>query len=128
MESGNSAGKANADQNTAVMHKPQTGTFATLGDKFSKLGGVIGIGPGGLIFEYAFTMEILDHPSWIDIFTTDGGFRLSRIPCRVVNDWPVQSAGDVHTRRCRIKFGVLGPEQEAALKEFIRMQSACGPG
>ena len=108
-----------ANRRIDTRYQAPPNTYAALGDKFYRVGRVINISLGGLVFKYVSVMDFQDKPSWVDIYTTDGRFHLSRVPCSVVGDWIEVSTGNVFTRGCRLEFGSLTPSQEKILEAFI---------
>ena len=111
--------EADANRRIDTRYQAPPYTYAALGDKFSRVGRIINISLGGLVFEYISVLDFQEKPNWVDIFTTDGRFHLNRIPCKAVDDWIIQSAGNVFTRGCRLEFGSLSPSQEKTLEAFI---------
>lgn len=123
----------NIDQRMNPRFSPPTETYAATGDNFSRVGRVVNISVNGLLFEYVIAASSFDglYHSQVDIFSTDGAFHLSRIPCRVIHDAMMASTAagiNRHTnfvvRRCRIELKALRFDQEAKLERFIFSQTA----
>jgi len=106
-------------------------TFAALGPSFTKVGRIRDIGISGLAFEYLTDDEPGLENSQVDIFIRDDEFRLSRLPCSIVYDIPVEKPADVMVsasrlihKRCGIVFGRFTEIQKRQLENFIRIRTA----
>jgi hypothetical protein len=99
--------------------------FAVLRPHFTKLGKIKDISEGGLAFEYIAYERQKENSSGIDIFLSDNGFYLGRIPCKIRYDIKIaeryQTSTDrIERRRCGLQFGELTEEQAAQLKFFLK--------
>lgn len=105
------------------------GTFAALRSNFEKVGRVLDISVKGLAFSYLDgTGKSTDTESLeVDIFLTQNGCHLYRIPCKIVYDIPhlyEKSFYHAKSKRCGLSFGRLSSEQEKDLKRFIMHNSS----
>jgi hypothetical protein len=106
-------------------------TFAALGPSFTKVGRIRDIGISGLAFEYLTDDEPGLENSQVDIFTRGDDFRLSRLPCSIVYDIPLEkpaggiaSTGRLVHKRCGVSFGRVTEIQKRQLENFIRIRAA----
>jgi hypothetical protein len=103
------------------------GTYAALGEHFSKVGKLQDISRAGLAFRY---IENTENPnqnvSTVAIFVPENGFYLPDLACRLIYDAPLNSANSSRyfkTRfriiRCGIKFTAVSEHQRDKLKFFL---------
>ena len=103
--------------------KAREDAYAVFRPTFTKLGQIIDISWGGLAFCYPVTGDKTTGFSELDIFLTNQGFYLERIPSNTISDFKIHkrfSHSSMPTRRCGVKFGALSPFQVSRLDYFIR--------
>ncbi len=102
---------------------PESDTYVGLGPSFEKYGKVLDVGLGGLAFEYLVGARHFpdEEATEVDFCIRERDFTLRAVPCHIVYDRAVQSAGksDSHMRRCGVAFGRLSTEQREGLNEFL---------
>ena len=103
----------------------QDKAFAVLRPDFNRLGKIKDISEGGLSFEYVAYQEEEQDASEMDIFLSEGGFHLSKMPCRIVYNIRMReeyqtSAARIQRRRCGLHFGQLTEEQASQLDFFLK--------
>ncbi len=99
--------------------------FAALRHGFKKIGKVDDISINGLGF--SFLSEITqvdsdDHHTQVDIFSSEDGFYLSNVPCRIVYETPDTTFDKsflLQMYRCGLHFEKLTKTQSDLLKSFI---------
>lgn len=106
--------------------------IASLHNGKVKLGKVRDISMGGLSFEHMepvnekrSNQESLER----NLYLSTDGFSLSRVPCRIIYDNPVQLIQlseymkfplDSKTRRCGVQFQTLADDQNMQIELFLR--------
>ena len=105
---------------------PQGNAFAALGRRYTKVGRIKDISPGGLAFEYISEIGTDRDSSQIDIFLIGDVFHLYNIPCEVVYDIPhpvlfknIESIKLSPAKRCGVQFGTLTEDDMAQMKLFL---------
>ena len=104
----------------------QETAFAALRSGFKKVGKVHDISIKGLAFSYMDKAEELlsDSDSTnVDIFTSENGFHLANVPCKVVYDTETSlftSIDTIRTNRCGLQFGELPGSQAEQLEYFLK--------
>lgn len=103
----------------------QDTAFAVLRPAFSKVGKIKDISGGGLAFHYIGYDGQQKDSSEMDIFLCEeGGFHLSKIPCKIIHDYKVDdyqtSIHRIETRWCGVEFRGLTEEQAAELEFFLK--------
>ena len=103
----------------------QDRAFAVLRPDFTRLGKIKDISEGGLSFEYIAYQEDEQDASEMDIFLSEGGFHLSKMPCRIIYNIRMRLEHQTFTtriqsRRCGLHFGRLTPEQASQLEFFLK--------
>jgi len=101
-------------------------SFAALRNGFKKVGKIDDISINGLGF--SFLSEIIqvdsaDHHTQIDIFSSENGFHLSNVPCRIVYDIPDPTPYEglfVEMSRCGLHFEKLTESQSEQLNFLIK--------
>ena len=94
------------------------------------VGNIVDIGMGGVSFRYITREERPYESSHLDILLPDGSFHLDRVPVRTVSsDIEVENetAANISTRRCSVKFGDLTDEQKSDLTHFIQTHTTADP-
>ncbi len=97
--------------------------FAALRPDFTRVGRICDISASGIAFEYVSEETLQQDLAQIDIFITEKGFFLPRVPCRVVYESVVNGlnpGGGVQVRRCGLELGELSEAQKAQLEYFLR--------
>ena len=67
-------------------------------------------------------VDSTDHHSQVDIFSSEDGFHLSNVPCRIVYETPDTTPDEsflVQRSRCGLQFGELTRSQLEQLELFI---------
>ncbi|MEW6375091.1 MAG: PilZ domain-containing protein [Thermodesulfobacteriota bacterium] len=104
----------------------QDNVILALQNGFNRVGKVKDISMGGLSFEHIYDEDL----NWVDsrknISLWVNEFNLSKIPCRIVYDIPLQIPPEydsltIHlpTRRCGLQFEALTEHQIAQLDFFL---------
>ena len=100
-------------------------SFAALRNGFKKVGKIDDISINGLGFSFLSEItqvDSTDHHTQVDIFSSDNGFHLSNVPCRIVYETPdttLNKKFPVQTYRCGLQFGELTRIQLEQLELFI---------
>ena len=101
----------------------QDRAFAVLRPDFARLGKIKDISEGGLSFEYVAYQEEEQDASELDIFLSEGGFHLSKMPCSIIYDIRMREKYEVSARiqrrRCGLRFGRLTKAQARQLDFFL---------
>ncbi len=102
--------------------------FVTFRPLYDVVGQLVDVSTDGLALEYTAhePLERRDKVA-VDIFCQPRNLNLSRIPCHVSYDWKVEDAPSFRgfeTRRCRLRFGEVSPEQRAQLDALLE---SCNP-
>lgn len=102
--------------------------FAALRSGFDKVGRVLDLSINGLAFTYILEEDIVEEPFQVDIFQSENGLYLSKIPCRVVYDIPnTKKKYDslIQPRRCGLCFGALSEKKYNNLLKYMRDATCC---
>ncbi len=113
-----------------IRYAPSEDTFAVLRNRFEKIGKVLDISINGLSFLYMPVKKKDKPPLQVDIFLTDNGFHLYRIPCRIIYDIPYDGAAiesALSHRRCGLIFDKIAEEHSEKLKKFLRKKAEALP-
>jgi hypothetical protein len=100
-------------------------SFAALRNGFKKVGKIKNISINGLGFSFlrkSTQVDLTNHHSQIDIFNTEDGFHLSKVPCRIVYETPSAIPNEgflVQMSRCGLQFMDLPKNQLEQLELFI---------
>jgi len=104
---------------------PVKTAFAAVSPDSGRLGKILNISRGGLLFEYLCYGTDAANVSLVDIFLPDNEFHLFGIPCRIIAD-EIPPAGVgctnlsvVTCKRCSLCFGQLSDAQRERLKFFL---------
>jgi hypothetical protein len=110
-----------------VRFLPQENTFAALRRGFKKVGKVHDISANGLSFQYLEKSkkdipDSNDSFTEVDIFISGNNFHLSKVPCRVVNEFDTcsyKTVSSIVSKRCCLQFGKLTEDQIEQLESFL---------
>ncbi len=94
-----------------------------LRSSFEKIGRVMDISINGLSFIYLSAEGKDEYPLQVDIFLTENGYHLYRIPCRIVYDHQIikdKTEFASKYRRCGLSFEELTEKKENELKRFLK--------
>ncbi len=88
----------------------------------NRIGKVKDISQGGLSFEHIYEEDFMENKSWRSLTLLIHDVNLSKIPCRIIYNHPIQTPSEydqlairLTTRRCGIEFESLTDEQIAQL-------------
>jgi hypothetical protein len=106
-----------------------TGSFVSLGSNGSILGQILDVSMGGLSFRYIG--DDSKNGSHLDIFSTEHGFHLGKVPFKPVADFEIDNrllckiGGKAHPhcrtmRRGSVRFHKLSRKQKSQLKNFLQ--------
>ncbi len=111
-----------SDQRKFRRFKVKEGAFAVLQNGDSKIGQLIDISRGGLGIRYINEEDGSHRFYELDIFLTNEGFYIKRVPFKTVSDFEVsvqQPNNIVFMRRRGVQFGELTLRQISHLEYFI---------
>ena len=103
----------------------KSNTFAALRNEFKKVGKIDDISINGLGFSFLSEItqvDSADHHTQVDIFSSEDGFYLSNVPCRIVYETPDTTFDKsflLQMYRCGLHFEKLTKTQSDLLKFFI---------
>ena len=100
--------------------------YAALGPSFSKVGRIKDVSIGGLAIEYITDGDSAPGNSHVNIFTREGKFFLSKLPCKIVYDVPLEpSAGPqayrLTQKRCGVQFHRFTNKLTKRLEGFLKV-------
>jgi len=105
-------------ENQSFRFTPKKSTFASLGSHLSQVGKVIDISLSGLTFEFLSDEKALVTSPHVDIFTLDGKYSLSGLPCSLIYQSAISIPGvkedaenALMARRCELKYEDLNSDQ-----------------
>jgi hypothetical protein len=83
--------------------------YAALGPSFSKVGRIKNISMGGLAIKYLTDGDSALGNAHVDIFIRGEEFYLSKLPCKIVYDLPIEpstglQASGLTPKRCGVQF------------------------
>jgi hypothetical protein len=102
--------------------------YAALGPSFSKVGRIKDISIGGLVIEYLTDDDSVTGNSRVDIFIREEEFFLSKLPCKIVYDVPIESfanpqASGLTRKRCGVQFYRLTSRLRKRLEGFLKVRT-----
>ena len=114
--------KVQPDRRQYQRFQVQDGAYLRLRHSDTGLGRLIDISMRGLAFYYVGTKPPSFKATELEIFVTDGGFRLHGIPCHSIWDLALYEipTTSLQKRRCGVQFGELTESQIAQLEYFIQ--------
>lgn len=100
--------------------------YAALGPSFSKVGRIKDISIGGLALEYLTDGASALENSHVDIFIREEKFFLSKLPCKIVYDAPIEPSSDPQAsglthKRCGVQFYRLTNGLKKRLEGFLKV-------
>ena len=110
------------DQRRFRRFNAKEGAFAVLRNGDSKIGQLVDISRGGLGLRYISEEDGTDGFYELDIFLTNEGFYIKRVPFKTVSDFEItiqQPNQMVLMRRRGVKFGELSLKHISHLEFFI---------
>ncbi len=114
-----------AEQRKYTRYAAAKNAFAALEPGFNKVGKIKDISILGLAFEY-ITDEVADFKvSKVDIFVSGEDFFISKIPCKVVYDIPLETSGanqppnGLMHKRCGLQFESLSNTGRFMIEQFM---------
>lgn len=106
--------------------EPDKTAFAAVNPDSGRLGQIVNISKGGLLFEYLCYGGETNDVSLVDIFLPNNEFHLFGIPCRIIADAAARNGGIGYTnfsvvicKRCSVCFEKLTSPQKARLNFFL---------
>jgi hypothetical protein len=102
--------------------------YAALGPSFSKIGRIKDISIGGLAIKYLTDEDTTLRNSHVDIFIREEEFFLSKLPCKIVYDVPIESfanpqpSGLTH-KRCGVQFHQFTNRLTKRLEGFLKVST-----
>jgi hypothetical protein len=100
--------------------------YAALGPSFSKVGRIKNISVGGLAIEYLTDGDSAIGSSHVDIFIRGEEFYLSKLPCKIVYDVPIEptagpQASGLTQKRCGVQFYRFPNGPTKRLEGFLKV-------
>jgi hypothetical protein len=109
--------------------KVQDGVFAELCPEFAVMGRIMDISRGGFSFRYVASKARTNGSAKMNILTTDGSFRLEKVPVKTIRDCAMPgefSFHDITLRNCAVEFAGLTLSQAARVEDLIRSNTLFG--
>lgn len=121
--------KTSAEQREHNRFQVPVGSFVSLGSNGSVLGQILDVSMGGLSFRYIG--DEAKNGSHLDIFLTEHGFHMKKVPFKAVMDFEMdnrvldKTGRKVHPhcrtmRRGSVKFHKMSRKQRSQLKSFLQ--------
>jgi hypothetical protein len=115
-----------AEQRKYTRFSVPDNAYAALGPTFTMVGKIKDISMAGLALEY-LTDEVSGlENSNVDIFLRGEEFHMSKIPCKLIYDIPLDSTGKnqifpdgLMRKRCGVQFEKLSKIRRMQLEQFI---------
>ncbi|MBI5577882.1 MAG: PilZ domain-containing protein [Deltaproteobacteria bacterium] len=105
---------------------PNQDAFAALGSEYSKVGKIVNISKGGLVFEYTAFRDTKEENVSVEIFLTTGEVHIYHVPCQVIHDEGIDCDSMQErnlklwsSRLCNIQFTGMTKDQEREIELFI---------
>jgi hypothetical protein len=121
------ADKMSNEQRKNIRFLAQDNVIVALQNVYTKIGKVQDISMGGLAFEHIDDEKPNSETSRRDILLWVNGFRLSKLPGRIVYDIPLPPPNEYQgfffhliTRRCGVEFETLSEDQASQLDFFLK--------
>jgi len=100
--------------------------YAALGPSFSKVGRIKDLSIGGLAIEYLTDGDFALGNSHVDIFIRGEEFYLSKLPCKIVYDVPIESSAnskvsELTRKRCGVQFHRFTNGLTKRLEGFLKV-------
>jgi hypothetical protein len=100
--------------------------YAALGPSFSKVGRIKNISISGLVIEYLTDDDSVAGNSRVDIFIRGEKFYLSKLPCKIVYDVPIEPSASSQVsglirKRCGVQFNRLTSRLRKRLEGFLKV-------
>ncbi len=100
--------------------------YAALGPSFSKVGRIKDVSIGGLALEYLTDEDSVLENSHVDIFIREEEFYLSKLPCKIVYDVPIEPSADPQVsgltqKRCGVQFYRFTSGLTKRLEGFLKV-------
>ncbi len=100
--------------------------YAALGPSFSKVGRIKNISISGLVIEYLTDDDSVPGNSRVDIFIRGEKFYLSKLPCKIVYDVPIEPSASSQVsglirKRCGVQFNRLTSRLRKRLEGFLKV-------
>ena len=110
-----------AEQREYKRFRVPKNAFAALGPDYIKVGQIINISMGGLVFRY-HNSKGPSNASELDIFLAGRAFYLYKLPFEIVWDslTDKKPCSCINMKQCGLQFGNLTPHQIAQLKYFFQ--------
>ena len=119
-----------AEQRKYTRYAAAKNAYAALSPGFNKVGKIKDISILGLAFEY-ITDEVADFKvSKVDIFVSGVDFFISKIPCKVVYDIPLETSGanqppnGLMHKRCGLQLERLSNTSKFMIEQFMEAHTA----
>ena len=102
--------------------------YAALGPSFSKVGRIKDVSIGGLAMEYITDGDSVLENSHVDIFIREEEFYLSKLPCKIVYDLPIEPSADPQVsgltqKRCGVQFYRFTSGLTKRLEGFLKVRT-----
>jgi len=114
----------NTERRKTVRFLPRTEAYVALRPDFTKLGRLMNISRGGLAFRYLAHQRQEQAPTHLDLFTSNDGFHLSRLPCKVIYDVRLSEkhrfSTSLERRHCGLEFGEVTELQAIQLELYLK--------
>ena len=99
--------------------------YAALGPSFTKVGRIKNVSIGGLSIEYLTDASSALRDSHVDIFIREEEFFLSKFPCKIVYDVPIEPLANPQDfglvqKRCGVKFYRFTDRLKKRLEDFLK--------
>ena len=100
--------------------------YAALGPSFSKVGRIKDLGIGGLAIEYITDEDSVPGNSHVDIFSREEEFYLSKLPCKIVYDDPIEpcagpQVSGLTRKHCGVQFYRFTSRLRKRLEGFLKV-------
>ena len=115
-----------AERRRKARLRPKSLTFVAVRPEFARLGKLLDISKGGLCFQYMSEEDQKGDGTLlkVDVFISQNGYYLPRVPCRVIYDTKIKkgmiSTTGLKLRRCGLKFEGLTEEQADQIELYLK--------
>lgn len=114
------------DRRKHKRHRVKDNSYAAISPHSKKLGKILNISKGGLVFEYLHNDEPENSDHDQTIYLSSNGCYVEDIPFKVIDDLEITnnlSFNLMKMRKQRVQFSNISPKQSFALDFYIRNNS-----